>query len=380
MSRARAKPTVTSTAIVTYAAALPSLDQARAILASKETIREVRHIEALAQAVKSRAASEDARNHAAALVLLCQARIGELTQRITAEPAHVTGARGGRGRKAVPGGNTLSRSARLEAEGLTRKDASECEAIARLDERGELVRYIGVHASGGELPSKAAALALDKLPADVRETTLAKLREEPDAIAEAQRRLRREARLAKCLDAARGNAPLSAIGRLYPVIYADPPWRYEQSMDTRAVENHYPTMTLDAICALPVASIATDDAVLFLWATSPKLAEAMRVVEAWGFAYRTKATWVKDSIGMGFWFRQRDETLLVAVRGDMPTPEKPHDSVIEAPRGKHSKKPAIFYEVIESYYPTLPKIELFARGTPRPGWAAWGNEVNHATE
>ena len=82
------------------------------------------------------------------------------------------------------------------------------------------------------------------------------------------------------------------------MIYADPPWRYEHvKTESRAIENQYPTMDLDAICALPVRDIATDDSVLFLWATSPKLAEAMRVIDAWGFTYRTCMAWVKEKIG-----------------------------------------------------------------------------------
>jgi hypothetical protein len=152
---------VTAAAIVKRAAgALPSLDRARAILASKETIREVREMDTLAQAVKSHAVTEEAKVHAAAISLLCKARIGELTRQIKAEPARVTGARGGRGRKAVAGADTLSRTARLEAEGLTRTAAAECETISRLDERGDLARYIGAQRAAGEVPSTDGALRL----------------------------------------------------------------------------------------------------------------------------------------------------------------------------------------------------------------------------
>jgi len=135
-------------------------------------------------------------------------------------------------------------------------------------------------------------------------------------------------------------------------------------------------MELEAICALPVAEIATDNAILFLWATSPKLAEALRVVEAWGFTYRSSAVWVKSQLGMGYYFRQQHELLLVATRGDMPAPApdaRPR-SVYESPREAHSAKPVAFYEFIERMYPNLPRIELFARGT-REGWVGWGNEI-----
>lgn len=168
----------------------------------------------------------------------------------------------------------------------------------------------------------------------------------------------------------------------YPVIYADPPWRYEHPPvgDTsRSIENQYPTMTIEEICALPIADIAMEDSVLFLWATAPKLAECFEVITAWGFTYRTCMVWVKDKIGMGYYVRNRHELLLIAKRGTLPTPA-PSDrvgSVVEAPRLAHSAKPPAFYEIIEKGYPGLPKIELFCR-IPREGWAAWGNEAEAA--
>jgi N6-adenosine-specific RNA methylase IME4 len=147
--------------------------------------------------------------------------------------------------------------------------------------------------------------------------------------------------------------------------------------DNRAIENHYGTMDLDAICALPVAQAATPDAVLFLWATSPKLAEAMRVIDAWGFTYRTCMVWVKDKIGMGYYARQQHELLLIATRGELPAPAPANRpaSVVVSPRQRHSKKPPVFYTVIERMYPEFRRRELFARDA-RAGWEPpWGNQV-----
>lgn len=175
----------------------------------------------------------------------------------------------------------------------------------------------------------------------------------------------------------RESAPPLPEGK-YNLILSDPPWRYEHvKTESRAIENHYPTMTLEDICALPVAELADDDAVLFLWATSPKLAEAMQVIEAWGFEYRTCMVWVKDKIGMGHYARQRHELLLIARRGSpgVPLPADREDSVIEAPRGQHSEKPLAAYEAIERMYPFATKVEIFARNT-RDGWSSWGNEVD----
>ena len=186
---------------------------------------------------------------------------------------------------------------------------------------------------------------------------------------------RRDERMETLATIATGNRGLDGVGT-FPVIFADPPWRYDYAeTDNRAIENQYPTMANEDICALPVASIATDDCVLFLWATSPKLIEALDVVKAWGFTYKTCMVWAKDKIGMGYYARQQHELLLIATRGAPPTPapaDRP-SSVITAARGEHSAKPDEFYAVIERMYPTLPKIELFCR-SPRDGWSAWGNQ------
>lgn len=166
----------------------------------------------------------------------------------------------------------------------------------------------------------------------------------------------------------------------YGVIYADPEWKFEvysrkTGMD-RAADNHYPTSTTDEICARPVGDIAADDCVLFLCATAPMLPDALRVMEAWGFTYKSHLIWRKPHVGTGYWFRNGHELLLVGTRGKIPapTPGTQFDSIINAPTAEHSEKPDRFYEIIEAYFPNLPKIELNARRR-REGWDSWGNEV-----
>lgn len=169
-----------------------------------------------------------------------------------------------------------------------------------------------------------------------------------------------------------------ALGEaLYSVIYADPPWRFEpwspSGMD-RAADNHYPTETTDTIMAMKVPSAA--NCILFLWATNPMLEDALAVLHAWGFTYKSNFVWNKDQIGTGFWNRNKHELLLIGTRGSVPAPDASDrvDSVIDAPTGEHSVKPDAFRSLIEQWYPTLPKIELFAR-EHFPGWAAHGNEL-----
>ena len=184
-------------------------------------------------------------------------------------------------------------------------------------------------------------------------------------------------RLEKIEEISRGNAALDTSTR-YPVIYADPPWRYENPPmggGNRSIENHYPTMTLEEICAMPVAELAAPDAMLYLWATAPKLIECLEVVKAWGFDYRTNMVWDKEKIGMGYHARNQHEILLICRRGNIPPPAAgtQPSSVYREARGAHSAKPLFFYEMIEAAYPGLPKIELFCR-SPRAGWTAWGNQ------
>ena len=161
----------------------------------------------------------------------------------------------------------------------------------------------------------------------------------------------------------------------FGLIYADPPWQMGSPDSEFAPEQHYPTMPLEEIKRLPVP--AADDSILFLWAVNCLLLEALEVISAWGFDYRNNIAWVKNGIGYGVWLRQRHELLLIATKGNIspPDPADRCDSVIDSRRREHSQKPDEAYERIEHMYPTLTKLELFARGTPRPGWQNWGNQA-----
>ncbi len=160
----------------------------------------------------------------------------------------------------------------------------------------------------------------------------------------------------------------------FDLVYADPPWRSGNPESAYAPENHYPTMTQAEITALPIP--AAEDAVLFLWATAPLLPQALEVMAAWGFEYKTELVWVKPSIGLGNWLRHRHEPLLLGRRGRFACPpfERRVDSVMTAERGRHSEKPECAYERLEWMYPDARKVELFAR-RQRPGWAVYGNEI-----
>ncbi len=164
----------------------------------------------------------------------------------------------------------------------------------------------------------------------------------------------------------------------YQIIYADPPWSYRNkktggSMKSGALAK-YPTMTVKEICELPVMDIADKNSVLFLWATVPLLPEALEVMKAWGYKYKTMLTWRKImSLGMGFWFRGQTEHLLLGVRGKVKAFRIQKPNFVQSKVGPHSQKPIEFRSLIDMTG-LSPKIELFARKKTE-GWDVWGNEV-----
>lgn len=231
--------------------------------------------------------------------------------------------------------------------------------------------------------SVSAAADIAALPVTEQLAILAK--KDPKAVLDAAKEVRAERadkkraeRTALLTELSNRNAPLPE--RKYPVIYADPPWQYDFSpSNDRSVENHYPTMSIEDICALEVETIATPDAMLFLWAPPSFIKKGIMVLEAWGFELASSMVWDKVHIGTGIYFRQQHEYLLLGKRGNpiTPVPGTQPASILRAARTEHSAKPEQVYSIIEQMYPRLPKIELFSR-SPRVGFDAWGNQAEAA--
>jgi len=163
----------------------------------------------------------------------------------------------------------------------------------------------------------------------------------------------------------------------YRVIYCDPPWLYGDNLteDYGPAQFHYPSMSIPALCLLPIADIAQDNAVLFLWVTSPLLEECFPLIKAWGFEYKTSFVWDKVKHNMGHYNSVRHELLLVCTRGScLPDVPKLFDSVVQVERKAHSQKPEEFRTIIDTLYPNGKRIELFAR-TEAAGWDRWGNQA-----
>ena len=178
---------------------------------------------------------------------------------------------------------------------------------------------------------------------------------------------------------------LSSEMEQYEIIYADPAWAYRvwsKKGRGRSAENHYPTMSVEEICALPVAKIAAKDSALFLWSTFPNLPAAFEVIKAWKFTYKTVAfTWVKTCrkspdyfVSLGHWTRANAEICLLATKGKPKRISKSVRQLIVSPLRKHSQKPDEARERIIELMGDLPRVELFAREKVA-GWVAWGNEV-----
>ena len=280
--------------------------------------------------------------------------------------------------------------AAAEREAAERKaaaEAAEREAVERARqeraaaEAAEAAKVAVAEAAARELAELEAAERKATVISEAAEAVLERGYQEErpkiesDILGSAVRNLDREVKVEK-LDAA--NTVLATGAQLYSVILADPPWKYDFSRsETRAIENQYPTMELEDIKSLPLSDLTGDAAVLYLWATAPKLPEALAVMDAWGFTYKTNMVWVKHNIGMGYWARGRHELILIGTKGDFPAPEAAErpDSVIEARRGQHSAKPDEVYEILERLYPGMARLEMFARSN-RDGWQSWGSECN----
>ena len=170
----------------------------------------------------------------------------------------------------------------------------------------------------------------------------------------------------------------------YGVIYADPPWLFKTRSDKgkdRSPEKHYPVLSIADICNLPVSDIAKPDSVLLMWVVDPLLDQACKVIDAWGFTYKTVGfTWAKTNkntmgffTGLGYWTRVNPEMCLLATKGRPKRIHKDVAQLVVSERRKHSEKPVLPKDIERLV--DGPYIELFARQKPYKTWDYWGNEV-----
>lgn len=329
----------TALSVVQRDPVLMRLSAARATLLKAKSIQAVKQIADFAKASKVYAQQQklgkEAIDFAYAVQVEAQRRLGQMWK--AAPKQH-----GARGTTKKGEKRSSRREPRIDApptlkdSGLTKKEASTSVLLAELpDDQFERVKE--------------------------RKATVARVRREIKA------------------DAIRKT--ISAPEAKYRVVYADPPWSYGDKADAGSVQSggaarHYPTMSITQLCAVPVAEWCEENAVLFLWVTSPLLFECAPVVKAWGFSYRASFVWDKVRHNMGHYNSVRHEFLLVCVRGSAtPDVVELFDSVQVIERTGHSEKPAEFRRIIDTLYPHGKRVELFAREQV-DGWTAWGNEIS----
>ena len=229
--------------------------------------------------------------------------------------------------------------------------------------------------------SKGIVSQFDKIKDIVDEKTKEKLRDNETTIGKVYSDIKKK-ELKEKYNKTLEKIELEIGKKHYRVIYADPPWKYNSGdqhstfgkVQETTILSHYPSMTIKELCELPVKELTDENAVLFMWVTSPLLEESFEVIKNWGFKYKTSMVWDKVKHNVGHYISVRHELLLICTKGSCtPDIKKLFDSVITEERSEHSRKPESFREIIDTIYPNGNRIELFARKVEKDGWETWGN-------
>ena len=314
--------------------AMAIFDQGSKLLAEATTIQQNKKLKTLgitaAEWARRKGMGDEAVSLARAFAFDAERQMGRLLEKSKRRTrAHETGG-GSKGSRRAP---LLGAPLTLEELGITKKESSAAQKLA-------------------SLPKRVYKQVRDGLASRT----------------EAFRNLRR--------DQVQREVAAMPEGK-YRVFYADPPWKYGDQLTENygGTKFHYPSMTITDLCAMPIKDLAFDDAVLFIWVTSPILPECFAVIEAWGFKYKASFVWDKVRHNMGHYNSVRHEFLLICTRGScLPDSNKLTDSVQSIERTtKHSQKPERFREIIDEMYSTGRRLELFAR-MEIEGWSHWGNE------
>ena len=322
---------------------LEKLDAARQMLAEVRTLPDAKELISQAEAFRVYARQADlgleAQNHAGEIKLRAQRKAGELLTEMEKR-----------------GGGDAIRT-KTRSQDVTKLPPTLAD--------------LGIEKMQSHRWQKVASLPVDVFEKEIAETKAAQQELTTSRILRLAKDVAREAlhRDLVAIDPPAGK---------YRVIYADPPWSYGNAnlQEYGHASFHYPAMTIEQLCSLPVRDLADDNAVLFLWVTSPLLEESFEVIEAWGFEYKTSFVWDKVKHNFGHYNSVRHELLLVCTRGRCtPDVTRLFDSVQTIERGEHSEKPEAFREIIDTIYSYGKRIELFARTSPGGEWEAWGNEV-----
>lgn len=333
-------------------------EQARLALERAVSVDEVRAIRDKAEAARVYARqiglSLEMQNQCAEIKLRAERRVGELL---------------GSTPRQRPGEYQRSHDATVAASlanlGINKSQSARWQALARLPE-GEFEGFIDSTKVRHRELTTAAALKLAR-QREARAPSNNGTEEGPEAV-EGEASGGRRGMVAPSLE------DLVAKGSRYGCILLDPPWRYGNQGTRASTDNHYETMGLEEIAALPVGELAAPASHLHLWTTNAFLFDSRALLEGWGFEYKSVLVWVKPDIGLGNYWRVAHEYLLLGVRGGAAFRDRSRRSWFEAPRGSHSEKPKEVREMLEAVSPG-PHLELFARRRVA-GWTVWGNQLS----
>ncbi len=363
---AKLAATPSSAVTIVKGGILARYEAARAALAEAVRVDEVKDVHDAAAALGAYARQAKDRDMEANAVVLRERAERKLGEMLAAQKTTIGLARGGRPSKPVPGSEQVSvPDITLADMGIDRKLSMRAQKKAGIAEQAFEAM---VEATRGRI---LAGRGNDVLKGESTRIQQASRRDLQEALSDQSAAL--------------------PTGRLYPVIYGDPATKFLAGASNRSTENHYRTMTLDELCALDIASLCLPDCQAFIWSTVPQLANTItRILPAWEFEYSSHCMWDKTSpefereLGTGLVFRNQHEVLIYATRGHPPGPAMQPPSIYRERKGKHSRKPDYFRDMIAQMTRGLPTLELFARVDaehPLPaGWDAWGNESAPAAE
>lgn len=331
-------------AMTTESNQLTLLSKARATLAQAKNINEVKQIRDKAEAIraylKQAGESLEIQNDAAELKLRAERRGGELLA--------VMEKQNGRPSKEKRSHDVTV----LKDIGIEKMQSHRWQRIASIPETMFEQHVESAKVSGDELTTSSVLALAKSLKKEAKQSAVV------ESVTESTEDLNE----------------LVADGKKFACIMADPPWQYGNQATRASTDNHYPTMTVDEIAALPVGQLAADNAHLHLWTTNAFLFDCQQIMESWGFTYKSVLVWVKPQMGIGNYWRVSHEFLLLGTRGTCPFLSHSEMSWLQLPRTTHSTKPEEFRRVIERVSPG-PRLEMFGRRLS-DGWTVWGNQIS----
>lgn len=325
-----------------------------ALIARKEELLATIKSGNLRDILKAQSAAEAAKRYAQKHIHYRDAAVvmSEISARLARRGGEVLSEMEGLGSH---GGNRKSSSAvKLEDVGLSKAQSSRWQSLAAIPDQ-TFEHHVATRVAKHETVALKQLLALAPKPAKAKRKEQTEVLDEPGCIVKSFEEL---------------------SGRTFATIMADPPWNYGNQATRAATDNHYVTMSVDDICAMPVKDFAADNAQLHLWTTNGFLRQAFDVMDAWGFSHRSCFVWCKTQMGIGNYWRVSHEFLLLGIRGSATFENKALKSWAELDRGKHSAKPESIRAMVESAFHG-PRLEMFGR-MAAPGWTVFGNEVERS--